>query len=174
MPTHITVTYSDSSDAYRVEVWTGGSDLPDEIIDIPGGAEHEAREHAARMATDRGLAFFEWSGEGPSLFDAIEAFARANHPGVTDAEWDYSLAEPMSLRKPVDALAALRDATYMVANGLGASFDVPDAAEARQRADVLWDETAVARDAAMRAARDKSYAGWSVQSGGPIRYADED
>lgn len=171
MPTHVTATYSDSIDAYRVEVWTGGNDLPDEIIDIPGGAEHEARERAEQLATDRGLVYFEWSGEGPTLFDGIVAHARAHHP-VTDAEWDYSLAEPMSLRKPVDALAALRDATYMVANGLGASYDVPDAAEARQRADMLWDETADERDAAVSAARDKSYVGWSEQSGGPIRYAE--
>jgi hypothetical protein len=64
--THVTVAYSDSADAYRVETYAAGDPTPVDVIDVDGGTEQDARTQASRLASDGGLTFFEWTGQAPA------------------------------------------------------------------------------------------------------------
>lgn len=62
---HVTVVYSDSDDAYRVETYAAGDPIPVDVLDVEGGDERQARTVANQLAAE-GLTFFEWTGEPPA------------------------------------------------------------------------------------------------------------
>jgi len=96
--------------------------------------------------------------------------------GKTEAEFDYSLA--VGKRDTDSAMAALTNAAYALTNAhlpeVNEATRVADLLQRQDNARALIDATMPEREAMIAAARLKHYAGWSVHSAGPVRYAESD
>jgi hypothetical protein len=96
--------------------------------------------------------------------------------GKTEAEFDHSLA--VGKRDTSSAITALTSAAYQLTNihlpEVSGNTKVADLIQRQDNARALIDATMPEREALIAAARAKRYAGWSVHSAGPVRYAESD
>lgn len=93
--------------------------------------------------------------------------------GMTDAEFDYSLAS--GDRGADSAMTALTNAAYLITTPhlpeVSGATSVEDLLRRQDTARALIDATTTEREAMVVSARTKGYTGWSVHSSGPIQYA---